>query len=88
MKDVWAVGDSSSPETPRRTLVEHWDGTAWTRTPAPNPHDSRLDASLSAVTVMSPDDAWAVGYYDTAPNQESPLTIHWNGTKWSRIPAN
>jgi hypothetical protein len=38
--DVWAVGSSSADGfTTTRTVIEHWDGTAWRLVHSPNPDD-------------------------------------------------
>ena len=41
-----------------KTLILHWDGTAWTQVPSPNPNS---DSYLSGVAATSPANAWAVG---------------------------
>jgi hypothetical protein len=65
--DVWAVGDfvdgidaHGYSSTDLRTLVEHWDGTAWTMMSTPTPP---LGGQLYAVAAVSPTDVWAVGGY-------------------------
>src|SRR5262245_28896782 len=65
--DIWAVGEFNPgippTETGRRTLIEHWNGTSWTGVPSPNPSWTGLDfATLEAVSGVSTDDVWAVGY--------------------------
>ena len=36
--DGWAVGTVSDPSSlASQTLAYHWDGTAWTRSPTPDP---------------------------------------------------
>jgi hypothetical protein len=77
--DAWAVGyyESSSPSGDD-TLTLHWDGTAWTKVPSPNP-SSAMNV-LEGVSAVSPSDAWAVGY---TVNPEQPLILHWNGTAWT-----
>jgi len=77
--DVWAVGayvDSSGAE---QTLTEHWDGAAWTIVPSPN--ESAYSNSLDAVTVISHNDAWAVGTYSDGTRFKA-LVEHWNGAAW------
>jgi hypothetical protein len=55
--DAWAVGIPYT-NTGTKSLIEHWDGTTWTRVPTPNPNS---DSYLSAVAATSPANAWAVG---------------------------
>jgi hypothetical protein len=77
--DVWAVGvHTVKPAQGRlrvaRTLIEHWNGTAWTVIPSPNigPATDRRtrsgwewasDNRLQSIAVVSADDIWAVGGY-------------------------
>jgi hypothetical protein len=78
--DVWAVGTTSCPTVqPTRTLAEHWDGSAWTIVPTPNP--STEFSSLAGVTAVSATNLWAVGSRIES-GVGSPLVEHWNGTAW------
>src|ERR1700722_11540291 len=36
-KNVWAVGDYTGADGTFKTLVEHWNGKAWSRVPSPDP---------------------------------------------------
>jgi hypothetical protein len=73
--DVWAVGNQWSG-----ALIEHWDGVSWTIQPI-----SGLGALLG-ITVLSPTDAWIVGY-DAQPGRNLVVTLHWNGTCWVAVDA-
>jgi hypothetical protein len=82
--DGWAVGtvlDLSSLAS--RTLAYHWDGTAWTRFPTPDPAGQSLPNQLNAVVARATNDVWAAGY-DNYPSEAS-LVLHWNGTAWHRV---
>jgi hypothetical protein len=79
--DVWAVGDRGD-EGANQTLIEHWDGTAWTIVPSPNPGTDFSE--LSAVTAIAPDDVYAVGTY-SSDGVEHPLVVHWDGTSWTEL---
>ncbi len=82
--DIWAAGDSTSSSiTTDQTLVEHWNGTAWSAVPSPNV--SGTNSGLFAVTALGANDAWAVGY--SGANFFSTLTEHWNGSSWSIVPS-
>jgi hypothetical protein len=74
--NAWAVGyqygGGSNPSN--RTLVEHWNGTAW------KVQDSPSSGLLSGVTATSASDAWAVG----SDNAQETLIERWNGTSWTR----
>ena len=38
---------------------------------------------LTAVTVVSPADAWSVGYWRSNPSGRGPVAMRWNGSTWS-----
>jgi hypothetical protein len=74
--DVWAVGPATSTEyisdgdpiTSSQTLIEHWDGTAWSIVSSPNPGDSNnyygtITNELYGVAAVSANNVWAVGMY-------------------------
>jgi hypothetical protein len=82
--DVWALGSGQATGIQQRTLIEHWDGTAWHEVSSPNASD--LPNQLEALTVISPKDAWAVGFYQDSARLLA-LTEHWDGTRWSVVPG-
>jgi hypothetical protein len=63
--DVWAVGAVGL--FPTTSLIEHWNGIAWSIVSHPNV------GSLRDVTAAATDDIWAVG--PTA-------VLHYDGTSW------
>jgi hypothetical protein len=79
--DVWAVGTSraSGRRTPTLTLIEHWNGSAWSIVTSPTL--STPSGFLSGVTALSSTDAWAVG----GTFRGSPVVEQWNGTQWSLV---
>jgi hypothetical protein len=101
--DAWAVGfyPSNRPisEVPSTvndlTLVEHWNGTAWSIVAAP---DATKSDNLNGVSGDSSSDVWAVGgaTYTLAygsgsgagtQTYDAPLVEHWNGSSWTIVPA-
>ncbi|MGI9089166.1 MAG: dockerin type I domain-containing protein [Chthoniobacterales bacterium] len=88
--DCWAVGYvaiivPSQGALTRRTLTEHWAGSAWSVVGSPNtgPTDSDL---LSGVTCVAGSDCWAVGYYTaTSGGPIQTLTEHWDGGAWTIV---
>lgn len=80
--DVWAVGGYEQGG-PARTLIEHWDGAAWTIVPSPN--KGPFPNALSGVTAVGPDDVWAVGTWYPTSFDDRTLTLHWDGTAWHRV---
>lgn len=94
--DIWAVGRTYGPATPgdwnQYTFAIHWDGSAWTIVPTPNPTAAPelTWCSLNAIAALAPDDIWAAG----TCNIQDPgagyvgthnLVIHWDGSSWQRI---
>jgi hypothetical protein len=81
--DGWAVGTvSDSSSLASQTLAYHWDGTAWTRSPTPDPAGPNMPNELSAVAARAGDDVWAVGD-DSYPAVS--LVLHWNGSAWKQV---
>jgi hypothetical protein len=39
---------------------------------------------LAGVAATSASNAWAVGDYTQSTGPQAALTLHWNGTRWSR----
>jgi hypothetical protein len=78
--NAWAVGmtlpSTCNPEC--KTLILHWNGTAWSPVPSPNPSAGYLN-DLFSVVAICPHNAWAVGTTDYAQT----LITHWNGKTWS-----
>jgi hypothetical protein len=86
--DVWAVGNFSTSSTASggRTLIEHFDGTAWSVVASPSP--STQGDFLTAVIALASNNSWAVGWFDDqAAGTLAPLVLHWNGTTWSIVTA-
>jgi hypothetical protein len=89
--DIWAVGNFSAAKGTNSnsfTLTMHWNGSAWTIVPSPNPAiatPAGVQQSLSGVVEISPNDAWAVGNTSdiTGFQGAKPIAMHWNGTAWS-----
>ena len=75
-RSAWAVGVAG-----HKTLVERWDGRAWSEVP-----DRDLAAGsvpLQGVTARSATNAWAVGEI----SGDDTLVWHWNGRQWQRLPS-
>ena len=81
--DGWAVGTVSDISSlSSKTLAYHWDGTAWTRNPTPNPAGPSQPNQLAAVAARATNDVWAAGY-DGYP--AASLVLHWNGSTWNKV---
>lgn len=90
--DVWAVGRACvSGCTAKGTtvpvwdsLILHWDGTAWSQVPSPDP--GATANTLDSVSADSATDVWAVGDYGSGPVYNGgTFVLHWNGTTWSQV---
>jgi hypothetical protein len=84
--DVWAVGDQGVVDGSSSTLIEHWNGTAWSVVPSPSPGS---DGNLTGVTTSNAtNDVWAVGSdVPAGGTQAQTLTLNWNGTAWVTVPS-
>jgi hypothetical protein len=83
--DIWAVGSyCCTPSGVQQNLIEHWNGSAWSIAPSPNVGE--FDNILSGVVALSPNNAWAVGFFFDGDRLET-LTIHWNGVSWTVVPS-
>ncbi len=84
-KDAWAVG-SYDLGSGARTLIEHWNGSAWkvARSPDPAGHATETD-SLEGVVALSKNNAWAFGSYEKTTTDFRTLIVHWNGSSWSVV---
>jgi hypothetical protein len=81
--DAWIVGDDSTSTT-GRSVVIHWNGSAWSPVPIPSPSANFADA----IAGTSGGTVWAAGDHcaRACPNQAS-LILRWNGTGWTRMPS-
>ncbi len=86
--DIWAVGGMlpTANATIVRTLAVHYNGTKWSLVRTPNVGTQAN--SLYGVAAEPDGTAWATGIYTSAGGHTGrALTEHWNGHKWSIVPA-
>jgi hypothetical protein len=77
---VWAVGHLFG-DTSFRTLILHWNGTAWKRVESPN--QGQYNNDLFGVAATTGSNAWAVGRrYDDTFGVYRSLILHWDGSRW------
>ena len=89
--EAWAVGvQYQNQNTVIATLAEHWNGRTWSISPTVNPSSGTFTGDglggsdvLDGVAEVSPTNVWAVGY----SNNSSPLIEHFDGSRWSQVPA-
>jgi hypothetical protein len=80
--DMWLAGYSLNlpyGNRFRQSLIQHWNGSAWTQVPSPN----NGSTFLYDITAVSANDVWAVGFSSTA----GAFVIRWNGTAWNTVAA-
>ena len=80
--DVWASGFNSTPKSPRRGLVLHWDGSGWSVSAVPP--DPGVNNYLFTLGGTGPRDVWTTG--TNFHGSGDPTTIHWDGRSWTRVP--
>jgi hypothetical protein len=66
-ESAWAVGYFGEPQPGDKTPISHWSGNAWTvawqlAEPA---------GYLTGIAVVSPTDAWSIGYICTATGNDN-----------------
>ena len=80
-----AVGDRSEQAggVPDSTFSARYDGSGWTRVPAPNGrHQAAIRSNvLSSISCLRPSWCEASGQYNA--EQQISLLEHWNGKKWA-----
>jgi hypothetical protein len=75
--DVWTAADYQMNST--QPAIYHWDGTEWTVSTIQLQGAGRM----TGVSAWASDDVWIVG-----DNSQGLQAVHWNGTRWSKVPTN
>lgn len=70
----------------------HWNGTTWSPVaPAVNINPNAQEEGVVSMSAVSHTDVWGVGeqtiLQSNGVSTDVPYTIHWNGSKWTQIPA-
>jgi hypothetical protein len=77
----YAVGEYETTPDRFLTLIEHWNGTAWSVVASPNPVDA-TESRFAAVACASATACFAAGA--TSGNSgQGPLIERWDGAAWS-----
>lgn len=82
--DVWVVGEQLTTGLPSHPLTLHWNGTHWQSIGSPDVAEGGKNA-LVAVSGISTNDVWAVGFYVQQRGSLGPIIEHWNGKSWSSV---
>jgi hypothetical protein len=72
--DAWVAGEYGST-APIRTLVLHWDGSAWRQVTAPSLGGPVIDDTLTGVRASSAGNVWVVGHYYNGTAEQT-LALH------------
>jgi hypothetical protein len=88
--NIWAVGtmvNKFKNIAQSQVLIEHWDGSDWSRVPSARLTRGASGAFLQSVSAVPGSKLlWAVGgYYRGGQNRLSTLTEVWNGREWRAI---
>jgi hypothetical protein len=86
--NCWAVGTYGAPETSFDQAL-HWNGTAWSQIPTPEPGGTTSGASqeLVGAACKTATNCWAVGDYESSTGAGLILNqaLHWDGGTWSQV---
>jgi hypothetical protein len=83
--DGWAVGHYSPVSGgPVRTLIQRWDGNAWSQVTSPNPSANLNE--LRGLSVLSSTNVWAAGTTSINHSRDE-MALNWNGTFWVYVPS-
>lgn len=92
--NAWAVGyywTEPRTEPAVRTLIERWNGRAWTQEPSPNPGGPGVHSPdqslLQGVGAVPSSQAWAAGFYSSGDPRGKILIERRAGGTWSQMPA-
>lgn len=78
-----AVGSSATSSGVDQTLIETWNGKAWSVVASPKP----AAGDLQGVVCASSSNCQAVGYRKDASGVPHTLAESWNGTTWAITPT-
>ncbi|HJT80810.1 MAG TPA: hypothetical protein VJ719_06405 [Chthoniobacterales bacterium] len=81
--NCWAVGYYWGYPGGYQSLIEHWNGSAWSAVTAANP--GSLENYLYAVTCNSAVNCWAVGEYSNGGSDHRTLIQRWDGASWRSV---
>jgi hypothetical protein len=83
--ECWAAGGNDDQNGVGQTLIERWDGTAWTIVDSPNPSGSNGFIAVTCASPSPPEECWAVGETVTGLGSAQTLVEKWDGVAWSLV---
>ena len=89
--EAWAISDDGY-EQHNEAHVYHWGGQRWSEVPFPTPDSGNPGWEfweLDDIEVVSPTEAWVVGYKLMAPDRHPsrPIVGRWDGSSWRIVPT-
>ena len=89
--EAWAITDDGY-ESHNEGHIYHWGGQRWSEVPFPTPDSGSAGWEfweLDDIEVVSPTEAWVVGYKLMAPDRHPsrPIVGRWNGSRWRIVPT-
>jgi hypothetical protein len=85
--DVWAAGYVNGSGSAQHPIVEHFDGTSWSVTQAPDLGSAYPANWFTAVLAISPGNVWAIGGASPLNETNVALVEHFDGTSWTVQPS-
>src|SRR5438045_2090646 len=85
---AYAVGNWYDINGRSHTLLEQWNGTAWSIIPTPDVSPGTMDNALFSVAAPSANNVWPAGaaqVHGSIPSDT--LVEHWDGTQWTIVPS-
>jgi hypothetical protein len=80
---AWTVGYDIGADYLSHSLIQAWDGSAWSIVPHHQPFQTE---NLYGVAANAPDDVWAVGSGRDGEGAFHALALHFDGRRWSSVP--
>jgi hypothetical protein len=85
--DIWATAVPTDLKGGDSLLI-HWNGKSWSKTPAPKPRDvsAHFTPQIEDLLALGPQDVWM--QQDIANSQSisrTQLFLHWNGHTWQTV---
>ena len=80
-----AVGNFNDTSGNDQTLIESWNGTAWSLVPSPD--NGTIPNDLTGVACISSSSCQAVGFSGLGSAEDQTLIESWNGNSWTIVPS-